>query len=159
MAPWLKLLHIVSSFLMVTGLVARGVSFRRAGLAKDFASTHALLSLSAWFDKKLVVPWSMVLLLSGLAAAHSGGWPLFVLGRPTWVLVSIVLNLSLIPVIALVLAPRARARDRAAAASLAEGRVTDDLARALHDRGVIRARRAEMVVIAAVLFLMISKPF
>jgi len=102
----------------------------------------------------------MLVLLTGGALAGLAHWPFRAAsGGPTWLLVAVLVYLSLIPVIAVVLAPRGRRREAALHASIASRRLTDELARALADPLVTWARRYEWLVMASVLALMVLKPF
>jgi len=102
----------------------------------------------------------MLVLLTGGVLAGLAHWPFWnTSGTPSWLLVALLLYLSLIPVIAAVLAPRARHREAALHASIAAGRMNNELARALTDPAVTWARRYEWLVMMTVLTLMVLKPF
>jgi hypothetical protein len=73
--------------------------------------------------------------------------------------VSLLLYLSIIPVIPLVFLPRGRVFAAALSEATAEGRVTDRLTAAFHDRVVFAAHVYEIVAIVGVFILMITKPF
>jgi hypothetical protein len=57
-----------------------------------------------------------------------------------------------------VLAPRRRQRETALREAVAAGRITSELRAALDDRGVLRARAVEALLIAAIVVLMVLKP-
>jgi hypothetical protein len=57
-----------------------------------------------------------------------------------------------------VLAPRRRQRETALREAVAAGRITSELRAALDDRGVLRARTVEALLIAAIVVLMVLKP-
>src|SRR5262249_47579875 len=126
------------------------------------STTVALLRASDDFDRLMVIPGSMVVLLLGLAAAWLGGWPMlgFLTGNDSnWLLVALVLYLSPIPFIPLYLCPRRNCRNALITRGEVENRVSDELARALSDRGVRAFRRGELAVVVAVIVLMVTKPF
>ena len=76
-----------------------------------------------------------------------------------WILVSLILYLSLVPLILWVFLPRGRKFERALESALAEGRVTADLTSAFAD-SVVAARHAwELIVIVLLIVLMVTKPF
>lgn len=156
----LKLLHIASVLALFAGLVGRAVTYRRAQQTTELAALDPLLTASGWFDRFLVIPGSMLVLLTGGALAGLADWPFrSINGAPTWLLIALLVYLSLIPVIAVALAPRARRREAALHASMAAGRLTDELASALADPVVTWARRYEWLVMVSVLTLMVLKPF
>ncbi len=156
------LLHVLSAFWFVGGLVGRTVTWRHARAATVASTTLALLNASEDFDRLMVIPGSMMVLILGLGAAWLGGWPIlgFLTGNDSnWLLVALVLYLSPIPFIPLYLAPRRKARNALIRRAGSENRISDELAKALNDRGVIVFRRVEMVIVLAVAVLMVTKPF
>lgn len=154
----LKLLHVLAAFGLVTGLVGRAVTFRGAARAGTIEPAAALLAASHWFDERLVIPSFFGVFVTGLLAAWIGGTPWTLDGRPSWVLVALILLLLPTPLIPAVLVPRRRQRELALRDAVAAGRITPGLRAALDDRGVRRARALEAVLIAAIVVLMVVKP-
>jgi hypothetical protein len=76
-----------------------------------------------------------------------------------WLLVSLVLYLSLVPLIVGVFLPRGRVFDRVLQDARAQGRVTPALAVAFADPVVAAAHAWELLVIGLVIALMVTKPF
>jgi uncharacterized membrane protein len=158
----LDVVHVLIAMLFVAGLIGRAAAFWRAGHAQDVQTAGALLHLSEWFERSLVIPAYFGVLITGLLAAWLAGWPLvgaLESGAPKWPLVSLVLFLSPWLVIPGYLAPRRKQRSQAMARALRQGNVTPELTAALHDRGVVLLRRAELVMVALVTVLMNAKPF
>src|SRR6476661_7173295 len=90
MAGWLKLLHVAVATGFIVGLVGRTMAFRFARRATALPGVEPLLELSDWFDTRLVIPGSLLVLFSGSWAAIQGRWGLLTAsGRPTWVLESL----------------------------------------------------------------------
>jgi uncharacterized membrane protein len=113
------------------------------------------LRLSDWFDRRLVVPGSLLVLASGIATTSVGHWPLFTPTRqPSWLLVSLLLLLVPVGVIPTVLIPQRRRRQAAVAEALQTGRRTAELKTVL-----LRVRMLELVIVAVVFVLMVGKPF
>ncbi len=161
-AVWLEVLHVGTAMLFVAGLVGRSASFRRAGRTQDIQSAGSLLHLSEWFERILVIPAYFGVFITGLLTAWEAGWPLWgalTSGAPKWALVSLVLFLSPWLFIPNYLAPRRKRRAQALADALSQGKVTLELASALHDRGVLLFRRAELAMTGVVMVLMVAKPF
>jgi len=154
----LKLVHVLAAFGLVTGLVGRAVTFRRAARAGTIEPAAALLGASHWFDERLVIPSFFGVALTGLIAAFVGHVAWTVGGRPTWALAALLLLLLPTPLIPTVLVPRRRQREAALREAVAAGRITPGLRAALDDRAVQRARAVEAGLIAAVVVLMVLKP-
>jgi hypothetical protein len=101
-------------------------------------------------------------LLFGIGAAVAGGWPLlgFLQGaRSNWLLVSLLLFLSMIPVIVYVFVPRGRVFAQALEDALRRERVTPELRAAFADKYVATAHVYELVVTFFIIALMVAKPF
>lgn len=155
-----RLSHVILAVAFIAGLVGRAVAFRQARSASTLEATAALLTLSDWFDRWLVVPGSILVLVSGIAIAWIGRWPLVTgSGRPTWLLVSLILLLLPVGFIPTVLVPRRARRQAALAAALEAGRRTAELDAAVRSTIVLRFRMLELGIVAAVFVLMVLKPF
>jgi predicted integral membrane protein DUF2269 len=158
----IRLLHILLAFWFTAGLVGRNLTFRQAGQAADIGATSALLRASECFERLMVRPGSLAVLILGLLTAWLQGQPLlgFLQGAATnWLLASLALSLSTILLVVLVLIPRSRLRTRAIESALAQGAVTTDLRAALADRAVIASRNAELLIVAVIVAFMALKPF
>lgn len=158
----LRVLHVGTAMLLVAGLVGRSASFRRAGQTQNIHSAASLLYLSEWFERTLLIPASVGVLITGLLAAGQTGWSLWgalTRGEPKWALVSLVLFLSPWLVIPTYLAPRRKRRAQALADALSQQKVTLELASALNDRGVLLLRWLELAMTGVVMVLMVAKPF
>src|SRR5262245_38149142 len=147
----MRLLHILTAFWFIAGLVGRNLTFWQAGLSADVGVAGALLRVSERFERLMVRPGSLAVFLLGLLTAWLQGQPVlgFLQGATTnWLLASLVLFLCGIPLIVLVLMPRSQLRTRALEAALAQGAMTADLRAALADRAVIVSRNAELAIVA-----------
>jgi len=159
-AALLRLLHVTVAVAFITGLIGRAVTFGQARSAASLETTAVLMKVSDWFDRRLVVPGSILVLLSGIAMSWLGHWPLVTAaGRPTWLLVSLILLLLMVVLVPAVLIPERARREAALADALRTGRRTPELDDALRKRIVLRVRRLELVIVGAVLALMVLKPF
>jgi uncharacterized membrane protein len=155
-----RLVHVLVAVAFITGLIGRAVAFRQARGAGTLQATAALLTLSEWFERRLVIPGSILVLISGVAIAWTGRWPLLTTTRrPTWLLVSLLLLLLPIGFIPAVLVPRRARRQAALTAALEAGRRTPDLDAALQSTVVLQLRMLELAIVAAVFVLMVLKPF
>jgi hypothetical protein len=144
----------------IAGLLGRAVAFRQARTASTLDATATLLALSDWFDRRLVVPGSLLVLLSGIVITWVGRWPLFTsTGRPGWLLVSLALLLLPVSFIPSVLVPQRVRRQAALAAAVQVGRRTPELEAALSAPVVLRLRTVELGIVVVVFALMMLKPF
>jgi hypothetical protein len=144
----------------IAGLLGRVVAFRQARTATTLEATATLLMLSDWFDRLLVVPGSLLVLLSGIVISWIGHWPLLTsTGGASWLLVSLILLLLPVGFIPSVLVPQRVRRQAALAVAMQVGRRTPELEAALSAPVVLRLRRLELAIVAAVFALMMLKPF
>src|ERR1044071_5827322 len=113
----LKLLHVLTAFWFISGVVGRDFAFWRAGQATNVQAVHALLHISDFFERYAVIPASMAVFLFGLIITFLQRWPLFgfLQGSPiNWLLVSFLLFLGISLAIGpLKLVPRRNQRTRA----------------------------------------------
>lgn len=160
--PLIVVLHVLASFTLVIGIVARDLTFMTAGRQTSLERIGALVDLGHFFELRMVRMPTFVVLILGIGAAQLRGWP--VLGAlqgatVNWVFVSLLLFLSMIVPIVTILLPRGRVFRKAYDGAIAEGRVTPELTAALNDRAVHGARIYEMAGAAAIIVLMVAKPF
>ncbi len=158
----LKLVHILVAFWFIGGILGRNLAASQAASGRDVQQVVALGHLSQRFDRLMVIPGSSAVLILGVLTALAGGWPIlgFLQGaRSNWVLVSILLFLTTIPLAIFVLAPRSKIREKALEDALSQGKLTPELAAALSDRAVRAGRTYELVIIAVIVVLMVTKPF
>ncbi len=155
----LKLAHILCAMAFVAGLVGRGMVRLRIPHIKSFETLQEIMALVGRFDDLLVIRGSQLTLISGVLVWWAGGWPVFAGGHPSWVLVSTVLLLSLLPLVFLVFLPRGKVFAKVFAEALAQQRITPELRAALADRAVLYATVYESVTVAIILCLMVLKPF
>lgn len=158
-----RLLHVLSAFWMVAGVVARDITYWRAGRSEDVRAVHALLEASEVFERWGVIRGSVAVLLFGLLATWLGNWPLFGIFQgagSNWLLISFVLFVGVSALVGpLGLVRRRRIRTSAAYHALAEGRVTSELSAALRDPVVTGYRIFELIGLAVIIYLMEVKPF
>ena len=160
---FMKLLHVLAAFWMVSGVVGRDLAFWRAGRATDVHAVHALLRASDFFERYAVIPVSMAVLLFGLIVTWMQKWPLFgvLQGSPTnWLLISFILFVGMSAFIpALGMVARRKERTRAVEDALTQGTITPALTAVLNDRVVNRFRTAELIITIIIIILMVTKPF
>ena len=160
---FMKLMHVLTSFWFISGVVGRDFAFWRAAKATDVRAAHALLQISDFFERYAVIPVSIAVLVFGLVVTWMQKWPLFgfLQGSSTnWLLVSFALFVGISAFIApLGLITRRKERTDAMQEALAQGTMTSRLLAALNDKVVNRFRAMEMVILVVIIVLMVMKPF
>jgi len=162
LAIFLRLLHVLTAFWLVSGLVGRGLTLGEAARTTDIPRMRSLLTLAGRFERFMVIPASFAVLLFGLLTAWVLGVPLlgFLQGaRSNWLLLSLLLYLSTIPLIPLIFIPRGKVFEAALEGATAQGTVTAGLQTAFADPVVRAAHIYEFAAITVVLILMVTRPF
>jgi hypothetical protein len=153
----LKLAHVLLAFAMVAGLLGRWVLLSRAARSDDVERAHVLADAASPFER-VVRTVSPAVVLVGMVTAWSQGYPW--LGLTTgWMLLTVILIAPIIVAIPTIFVPRGRAFEAEMSAARAAGEVTPGLRAAWSDPVVAAARRYELGAIAAVVALMVLKPF
>lgn len=150
------LLHVVVAVVFIAGLIGRWILLTRAARAES-VETAFLLSQTASPFERMVIGFSQLILPTGLLAAWIRGYPWIGFGTG-WVVVSIVITLSVLPLVFLILVPRGRVFEAAMADARQRGTWTVELRAAFADSRVALARRWELVAVGIVLALMVLKP-
>lgn len=157
LATFVVFLHVATAFAFVGGLVGRWIVLGRARRSSDIGEIDILLPVADRFER-IVIPASAAILVLGLLAMWAQDRPLFEDGA-YWLLASLVLYLSIMPLVPLIFLPRGRVFEAALGDARSRGTVTPELTAAFHDPKVAFARTYEAVVVAIVIALMVLKPF
>ena len=151
-------LHVIAAFGLVAGIVGRDILLGQARRSTAIERIRTLVAGAGPFERYLARPGSIAVLLLGVLVWWQEDIPLW--GEGTrWVTVSLVLFLSIVPLIPLVFIPRGKVFEAALSSASDEGTLTPQLSEALRDPAVAAARWYELVAIAIVLLLMVTKPF
>lgn len=158
MSEWVVLLHVAVAFWFVAGLLGRNVTMARARSANDLSTLVELVDLSGRFERLMVIPGSFGVVVLGLLAAWAEGQPLA--GTDDWwLLTSLILFVGLGVLVPTVFLSRGKVFEGALEQARQRGEVTPELRTALRDPAVRNARAAEIVVVAVIVILMVTKPF
>ena len=158
MSEWVVLLHVAVAFWFVAGLLGRNVTMARARSANDLSTLVELVDLSGRFERLMVIPGSFGVLVLGLLAAWAEGQPLA--GTDDWwLLTSLILFVGLGVLVPTVFLPHGKVFDAALEDAERRGEVTPELRTALRDPAVRNARALELVTVAIIITLMVTKPF
>jgi hypothetical protein len=153
--------HALTGAVFLGALVGRWIILGLASRADTLATMQTLTRAARPFER--IVIWSSVLVLVlGIAAAIAQGRPVLGPlqgGRVDWLFVSLVLFLSVLPLVRLVFLPRGRTLDAAFQDAVARGELTGELAAAWRDPLVRAAHVYELGVVTLVFVLMVAKPF
>lgn len=153
-------LHVLTVFLLVGGILGRDITYRQAARATDLAQLRHYVALGSIFERRLVRPTTGWVLFAGLGAAWARGWPILGLHHgPHWVLAAILIYLTIIPWIVFVFIPRGKVFQAALEEAIPLGDVTPRLRAALKDPWVETARVYELLMIAVLTWLMVARPF
>jgi hypothetical protein len=151
-----KLVHILVAFGFITGLLGRWILLANAAKAAEVEAAYGLSQAAAPFER-LVIVGSNLVLPAGLLTAWAQGYPW--LGLTTgWMLVSVVILLSVIPLVPLVFLPRGKVFEAAMASAHSAGIVTPELRAAFADPLVAFAHWYELIAVGIVVALMVLKP-
>ncbi|HET9671252.1 MAG TPA: DUF2269 family protein [Actinomycetota bacterium] len=158
MSTWLLLLHVVAAFWFVSGLVGRDVTLAAARRRTDIRSIETLTGAAGIFDRFAVVPGLPVAVALGLLTMWAQGRSPFEDGN-WWLTAALVLFASIVALVPTVWIPRGRVFEEALEDAVREGRVTPRLTEAFNDRTVLVSRIYERLATAAIVVLMVTKPF
>lgn len=162
LAQILKILHVLTAMAFVAGIMGREITRSQARKASELKIFLELSALAGQFERILVIPGSFLVLSFGLALALLQGWPIlgFLQGAPqNWLLVSNLFLLSMILVVPTIFLPRGKVFEAALVEAVERGEITPQLSASFNDPVVRLAHRWEEISLAAVIILMIAKPF
>ena len=157
----LGVLHALAGIGFIVGLFGRWMVLAVAERAETPAQMRLLTRVAAPFET-LVIVGSLVVFILGVLTAWALGLPLlgpFVGVGANWLFVSLVLFLSVLPLVPLVFLPRGRMFEAALEEAEAAGVVTDALRRAWSDPVTRAAHVYELTAVTVVLVLMLATPF
>ncbi len=157
-----RLLHVVLAMWFVAGLAGRTYALHEARRSDDLRIVARLSHLAGGFDRYFVIPGAGAVLVLGLLTALIGGYPLFGFiqgASANWLLASLVLFGALSALVPTVFIPSGKVFDSAMRQALTAGAVTPGLTAALNSPRVAWAHRLEVILVAAIVVLMVAKPF
>jgi hypothetical protein len=157
-SEWVVLLHVAVSFWFVAGLLGRNVTMARARSANDVSTLVEPADPSGRFERLMVIPGSFAVLIAGLLAAWAEGQPLAG-SDDWWLLTSLILFVAIGVLVPTVFLPHGKVFEVALEDAKQRGEVTPELRTALRDPAIRDARAIELVVVAVILTLMVTKPF
>jgi len=150
-------LHVVAAVAFIAGLIGRGIVLARARRATEIGQIDTLVAVAGPFER-IVIVGSIAVLVLGLLAMWARHVPFFEDGF-WWLPVSLLLFLSILPLVPLVFLPRGKVFEAALDDARERGEVTPELGAAFADPAVAFARRYEAAAVAVILALMVLKPF
>jgi hypothetical protein len=153
--------HALLGAVFLGGLIGRWIMLGLAERADTLARMQTLTMAARPFER-IVIYGSIAVLVLGVPLAIAQGRPFLgpLQGAPIdWLFVSLVLYMSVLPLVRLVFLPRGRVFDAAMEDAVTQGEVTGELARAWRDPAVRAAHLYELAAVTVVFLLMVTKPF
>ena len=160
LADLLLLTHALVGSIFLGALIGRWVILGLAERAESLVAVQTLTRAAAPFERAVIVGSAVVLVL-GIATAIAQGRPF--LGplqgaRIDWLFVSLVLYLSIIPLVPAIFLPRGRRFEAALEDATQRNELTPALAAAFRDPVVRAAHVYELSAVTLVFALMVAKP-
>ena len=153
------LVHVLTVFLLVGGIVGRDVTYWQAARTNDLGRLRHTVDLAHSFEM-LVRVMSGWVLVAGLGAAWARGWPILGLHHgPHWVLAAMLIYLTIIPWIVFVYVPNEKVFRVALADAILKNDVTPALKAVLADPKANAGRLYELSIVVVLTWLMIARPF
>jgi len=159
---FVKLIHVICAIALISGLTGRELTRAWARKAKDIAGFNSFIELSIKFENLFVKPGTFLVLLTGIVISLMQGWPLlgFIQGfSSNWLLTSLIIYLLSVPLIVFVFQPRGKIFRESLNDALAQNKITDELTLAFNDKIIRTAHITELILIIAIIYLMVVKPF
>jgi Predicted integral membrane protein (DUF2269) len=155
------LVHALIGILFIAGLIGRWIVLGAAARAVDLPSMRTLAAAAGPFERIVIAGSTLVLVFGVVAAFMEGRSVIGPLngGSVDWLFVSVLLYLSIIPLVPFVFLPRGKVFESALAEAEVEHRVTPQLQAVWRDPVVRAAHLYELTAVTIVLILMLSKPF
>ena len=158
MSRLLLLLHIFSAFWFVSGLAGRDITLAAARRRSDIGSVKTLTETAGIFDRFAVVPGLPVTVALGLLTMWAQGRSPFEDGN-WWLTAALLIFVSMGVLVPTVWIPHGKVFESALEDAVREGEVTPRLTAAFSDRTVLASRLYERLATAAIIVLMVTKPF
>ena len=153
----LKLLHIALAMALATGVIGRWLLLGAAERSESMDRTEALLEASDPFEITVRVS-SILVVVAGLLTAWAQGYPW--LGLTTgWMLAALILSFGIAAMVPTIFLPSGRRFAMALDGARSAGQITPELHAAFADPSVRAAHVAELIALAAIVALMVLKPF
>jgi hypothetical protein len=153
--------HAFVGAVFLGGLIGRWIVLGLAERASSLTSMQLLTRTAAPFER-IVIVGSMVVLVLGVLLALAQGRPFLgpLQGTPVdWLFASVVLFVSVLPLVPFVFIPRGKVFEAALAEAAALEQITPALRAAWRDPVVRAAHVYELLAVSAIFLLMVTKPF
>lgn len=158
----LKLSHALVGFWLVAGVLGRGLVQLQAERSSDINVVRPLVDVIGRFDRFMVIPGSGAVLLLGLLTAWVEGLPILGFlqgGHVNWLFAAVLLYVGWQGMVPTIFIPRGKVFQAALDEAVGMGRITSRLTEAFRDPVVRAAHVWELIAIALIIWLMITKPF
>jgi hypothetical protein len=153
--------HAVVGAVFLGALIGRWIVLGLAERATSLVAVRVLTRAAVPFERTVIVG-SLLVLVLGIATAVAQGRPFLgpLQGAPVdWLFASLVLYLTIVPLVPFVFLPRGRVFDAALEDATARDVITPELMAAFRDPAVRAAHVYELAAVTIIFVLMIAKPF
>jgi hypothetical protein len=161
-ASLLLWIHVTFAIAFLIGAVGYFLTVSRAAKEKDVKVVKGLMTLGKIFEKYFLLPGESILFFAGLLAAWWENIPVLGFlqgGNVNWLLVSLILFLSRIPLIMLIDMPREKLLNKRLEEAVGDGQITQKLQESLADRTIKKVQLYMLVSYMMIVLLMVMKPF
>lgn len=149
MYDWLKSIHVLSAVIWVGGAFTLQFLATRIDAAGDQAQMASFASNAEWFGKRIFMPASIIVLISGIWAVDEGGWSF----GDFWVLWGLIGIAFSAIVGAAFLGP-----ESGRIGKIVAERGVDDPEAVARRRRIFVVSRIELVILLTIVFVMVTKP-
>lgn len=149
LAAAFALVHVGAAFLFVGGYIATNALTELARRSTDEPTLRSAIGFSGWFDRRLLIPFSVIAAIAGLVLVPLRGYA----WTAPWIVASVVLYVVVVAVGIFVWGPRGGRVEEA----LAAGRA-DEVRELLREPRFVFLSRVENTMVAVIVGLMILRP-
>lgn len=161
MTSLLVVSHAIVGAVFLGALIGRWIVMALAERTTTLLGTRTLTRAAVPFERTVMVS-SLGVFALGIITAIAEGRPFLGPlqgGHVDWLFVSLVLYLTVAPLIPVVFVPRGRIFEAALADAIARDQITPQLLAAFRDPVVRAAHVYELAVVTIIFALMVGKPF
>ena len=149
LAALFALLHVSAAFLFVGGYLATNALTELARRSADDSTLRSAIGFSGWFDRRLLIPFSVIAAIAGLILVPLRGYA----WTTPWIVVSVVLYVAVVGIGIFVWGPRGGRVE----AALTADRV-DEVRALLREPRFVALSRVENATVAVIVALMVLRP-
>jgi len=158
----LKWVHVNLVIIFAIGIAEYITYFYQAAKETEPRVIHEMVEAGDKIHNYLLKIGGSLLFISGVVTAWRHGVPMLGFiqgGNVNWLLVSIVLFLTYLPIMFFVFVPRHKVFHKELDKAIEKGEVTEGLKKAFRSSGIKFGHIYESIYVFVIVFLMVVKPF